>query len=323
MKAMVCTRYGPPEVLELQELEKPVPKADEVLIKVHASTVTAGDCEMRSFRFPIYLWIPLRLFFGVRRPRMKVLGQEFAGEIESVGSEQTLFKEGDRIFGSTELKLGAYADFLCLPSSYAITKMAKGLSFEEAASIPTGGMNALFFLRKARIQAGQKVLIIGAGGSIGTVAIQLAKNSGARVTAIDTKEKLDMLLSIGADHVIDYRQEDFTANGETYDVIFDVAGKSPFSKTINSLEPKGVYLMGNPSLRQMFRRVLPGGKGDRKIIAGAASYKAADLRYLNELLADGRIKPVIDRIFPLEELSDAHRYVESGAKKGNVVISHQ
>ncbi|WKA59300.1 NAD(P)-dependent alcohol dehydrogenase [Planococcus shenhongbingii] len=323
MKAMVCTRYGPPEVLELQQLDKPVPKDDEILIKVHASTVTAGDCEIRSFKFPVLLWIPLRLFFGVRKPRLNVLGQEFAGEVEVAGDEQTLFKKGDRVFGATGLKLGAYADYLCLPSSSAIARMPEGLSFEEAATIPTGGMNALFFLRKAKIQTGQKVLIIGAGGSIGTMAVQLAKNSGAEVTAIDSGEKLDMLLSIGADNVIDYRQEDFTANGETYDVIFDVAGKSPFSKTINSLKPKGIYLMGNPSLSQMFRRLLPTKKGNRKIIAGAASYKAEDLRYLSKLLAEGKIKPVIDQVFPLEQLRQAHYYVESGMKKGNVVIANR
>lgn len=253
---------------------------------------------------------------------MKVLGQEFAGEVESAGSEQTLFVEGDRIFGSTELKLGAYADYLCLPADYALTRMADGVSFEEAAAIPTGGMNALFFLRKAEIQPGQKVLIIGAGGSIGTLAVQLAKNSGAEVTAVDSGEKLDMLLTIGADKVIDYRKEDFTVTGETYDVIFDVAGKSPFSKTVNAIKPKGVYLMGNPNISQMFRRLIHTKKGGRKIIAGAASYNAEDLRYLDGLLADGKIRPVIDRIFPLEELSDAHRYVESGVKKGNVVISN-
>ncbi|WP_372868501.1 NAD(P)-dependent alcohol dehydrogenase [Planomicrobium okeanokoites] len=322
MRAMVCTRYGPPEVLELQELDKPVPKTGEILIKVHASTVTAGDCEMRSFKFPVLLWIPLRLYLGVRKPRMKVLGQEFAGEIESAGSEQTLFVEGDRIFGSTEFKLGAYADYLCLPADYALARMADGVSFEEAAAMPTGGMNALFFLRKARIRAGQKVLIIGAGGSIGTLAVQLARNSGAEVTAVDSGEKLDMLLTIGADKVIDYRKEDFTVTGENYDVIFDVAGKSPFSKTVNAIKPKGVYLMGNPNISQMFRRLIHTKKGGRKIIAGAASYNAEDLRYLDGLLADGKIRPVIDRIFPLEELSDAHRYVESGVKKGNVVISN-
>ncbi|TWT25283.1 NAD(P)-dependent alcohol dehydrogenase [Planomicrobium sp. CPCC 101110] len=323
MKAMVCTRYGPPEVLELQQLDKPVPKAAEILVKVRASTVTAGDCEIRGFTFPVLLRIPLRLFFGVRKPRVNVLGQEFAGEVEAVGTEHTLFKKGDRVYGATGLKLGAYADYLCLPGSYAIARIPERLSFEEAATISTGGMNALFFLQKARIRAGQKVLVIGAGGSIGTVAVQLAKNSGAEVTAVDSSEKLDMLLSIGADKVIDYRKEDFTANGETYDVIFDVAGKSPFSKTVNSLKSKGIYLMGNPSLAQMFRRLLPTKKGDRKIIAGAADYKAEDLSYLNKLLADGKIKPVVDQIFPLEQLRQAHHYVESGVKKGNVVIINQ
>lgn len=323
MKAMVCTRYGPPEVLELQELDKPVPKANEIGIKVRASTATAGDCEMRNFAFPLFLWIPLRLFFGLRKPRLNVLGQEFAGEIESVGSEQTLFQLGDRVFGSTELKLGANADFICLPSSYAIIRMPEGVSFEEAATIPTGGMNALFFLRKAKIQAGQKVLIIGAGGSIGTMAVQLAKNSGAEVTAVDSKEKLDILLSIGADKVIDYQQEDFTATGETYDVVFDIVGKASFSKTIKLLKPKGVYLIGNPSLSKIFRRFLPMMKNDRKIVVAAADYKTEDLRYLGELLADGKIKGVIDQTFPLEELRQAHHYVESGAKKGNVVITHQ
>ncbi|MGM0898316.1 MAG: NAD(P)-dependent alcohol dehydrogenase [Bacillota bacterium] len=323
MKAMVCTRYGPPEVLELQQLEKPVPKANEIGIKVRASSATAGDCEMRSFTFPLFLWIPLRLFFGLRKPRMNVLGQEFAGEVELAGDEQTLFRQGDRVFGSTELKLGANAEYLCLPSSYAIVRMPEGLSFEEAATIPTGGMNALFFLRKAKIRAGQKVLIIGAGGSIGTMAVQLAKNWGAEVTAVDSKEKLDMLLSIGADKVIDFQQEDFTANGENYDVIFDIVGKGSFSKTIKLLKPDGVYLIGSPSLSNIVGRFLPGVKGGRKIVVSAADYKPEDLRYLSELLATGKIHAVIDQTFPLEELRQAHHYVESGAKKGSVVISNQ
>lgn len=323
MKAMVCTRYGPPEVLELQQLEKPVPKANEILIKVRASTATAGDCEMRSFTFPLYLRIPLRLFFGLRKPRLKVLGQEFAGEVELAGEEQALFQAGDRIFGSTELKLGANAEYLCLPSHYAIAHMPEGLSFDEAATIPTGGMNALFFLRKAKIQAGQKVLIVGAGGSIGTMAVQLAKNWGAEVTAVDSKEKLDMLLSIGADKVIDFQQEDFTATGATYDVVFDIVGKGSFSKTLKSLKPKGVYLIGSPSLSHIARRFLPGMTGGRKIVVSAADYKPEDLRQLSELLEGGKIHAAIDQAFPLEELRQAHHYVESGAKKGSIVISNQ
>lgn len=323
MKAMVCTRYGPPEVLELQQLEKPVPKADEIRIKVQASTATAGDCEMRSFTFPVFLWIPLRLFFGLRKPRMNVLGQEFAGVVESVGEKLALFQKGDRVFDSTELRLGANADYICLPSSYAIVRMPEGLSFKEAATIPTGGMNALFFLRKAKIQAGQKMLIIGAGGSIGTMAVQLAKLSGAEVTAIDSKGKLDMLLSIGAGKVMDFQQEDFTAIGETYDVIFDIAGKGSFSKAINSVKPNGIYLVGNPGIGNIFRRLVPRMKRGRKIVVAAADYKTEDLRYLSELLAAGKIKAVIDQTFPLEELRQAHHYVESGAKKGNIAISHQ
>lgn len=323
MRAMVCTRYGPSEVLELKQLDKPVPKAGEILIKVHASTVTAGDCEIRSFKFPVLLWIPLRLFFGLRKPKVNVLGQEFAGEVEALGSGQTLFKKGDRVYGATGLKLGAYAEYLCLSGSSAIAQIPEAIGFEEAATIPTGGMNALFFLQKAKIQADQKVLVIGAGGSIGTVAVQLAKHAGAEVTAIDSKEKLDMLLSIGADRVMDYRQEDFMATGETYDVIFDVAGKSPFTKTVNALTPKGIYLMGNPGLSQMFRRLWPTKKGGRKIIAGAASYNAKDLCELNQLLGEGKLKAVVDQVFPLEQLREAHRYVESGAKKGNVVIANQ
>lgn len=323
MRAMVCTRYGPPEVLKLQHLGKPVPKAGEILVKVHASTVTAGDCEIRSFKFPVLLWIPLRLFFGLRKPRVNVLGQEFAGEVEAVGSGQTLFKKGDHVYGATGLTLGAYAEYLCLSGTSAIARIPESISFEEAATIPTGGMNALFFLQKARIRAGQKVLVIGAGGSIGTVAVQLAKHAGAEVTAIDSKEKLDMLLSIGADHVLDYRKEDSTATDETYDVIFDVAGKSPFTKNVNALTPKGIYLMGNPNLSQIFRRLWPTKKGGRKIIAGAASYNSQDLRELNKLLAEGKLKAVVDQIFPLEQLHEAHRYVESGAKKGNVVIANQ
>lgn len=321
MKAMVCTRYGPPEVLELQEVEKPVPKVGEILVKVQASTVTAGDCEIRGFRFPVALRIPLRLLFGVRKPRVKILGQEFSGEVESVGAGVVPFNKGDRVYGATGLKFGAYAEYLCLPANYAISHMPEGIGFEQAATVPTGGMNALFFLRNANIRASQKVIVIGAGGSIGTVAVQLAKYWGADVTAVDSKEKLDMLLSIGADKVMDYREEDFTATGETYDVIFDVAGKSPFSKTIRSVKPKGVYLMGNPSSAQMFRRLWPTRKGGRKIIAGAADYRAEDLRYLNKLLAEGKLKPVVDRVFPLEALREAHHYVESGVKKGNVVIS--
>jgi len=322
MKAMVCTRYGTPDRLELQELEQPLPKANEISIKVLASTVTAGDCEMRSFTFPLYLHLPMRLLFGVRKPRMKVLGQEFAGVVEAVGESQKHFKKGDRVVGSTGMKLGANAEYVCLPERYAIVQMPKELDYEQAATIPTGGMNALFFLRKANIQAGQKVLILGAGGSIGTIAVQLAKHAGAEVTAIDRQEKLDMLLSIGADKVIDYERENFTASGETYDAIFDIVGKNTFSQAMGSLKPTGIYLIGNPSLGQVLRKFSGRRKGAGKVFVGVADYKADDLRYLVDLSAKGKLETVIDRTFPLEELAQAHHYVESGMKKGNVVIVH-
>lgn len=322
MKAMVCTHYGTPETLELQELEKPRPKAKEISIKVLASTVTAGDCEMRSFTFPPYLRLPMRLLFGARKPRMKVLGQEFAGVVEAVGESQKHFKIGDRVVGSTGMKLGANAEYVCLPERYAIVRMPDELDYEQAATIPTGGMNALFFLRKANIQAGQKVLIIGAGGSIGTIAVQLAKHEGAEVTAIDRQEKLDMLSSIGADKVIDYEQENFTANGETYDVIFDIVGKNTFAQAKGSLKPTGIYLIGNPSLSEVLQKFKGKRKGAGRVYAGVANYKADDLRYLVDLFTAGHMKAVIDRTYPLDELTQAHRYVESGMKAGNVVMVH-
>ncbi len=322
MKAMVCTRYGTPDRLELQELEKPLPKANEISIKVQASTVTAGDCEMRSFTFPRYLRLPMRLLFGARKPRMKVLGQEFAGVVEAVGESQKRFKKGDRVVGSTGMKLGANAEYVCLPERYAIAPIPDGLDYEQAATIPTGGMNALFFLRKANIQAGQKVLIIGAGGSIGTIAVQLAKHEGAEVTAIDHQEKLDMLLSVGADKVIDYQRENFTANGETYDVIFDIVGKNTFSQAMGSLKSTGIYLIGNPSLGKIVQRFGGRRKGAGRVYVGVADYKADDLRYLVDLFAQGKMRTVIDRTYPLEELAQAHHYVESGMKKGNVVMVH-
>lgn len=322
MKAMVCTHYGTPETLELQELEKPRPKAKEISIKVLASTVTAGDCEMRSFTFPPYLRLPMRLLFGARKPRMKVLGQEFAGVVEAVGESQKHFEIGDRVVGSTGMKLGANAEYVCLPERYAIVRMPDELDYEQAATIPTGGMNALFFLRKANIQAGQKVLVIGAGGSIGTIAVQLAKHEGAEVTAIDRQEKLDMLLSVGADKVIDYEREDFTANGETYDVIFDIVGKNTFAQAKGSLKPTGIYLIGNPSLSEVLQKFKGKRKGAGRIYVGVADYKTDDLRYLVDLFAAGHMKAVIDRTYPLDELAQAHRYVESGMKVGNVVMVH-
>jgi NADPH:quinone reductase-like Zn-dependent oxidoreductase len=321
MKAVVYTKYGPPDVLQLKEVEKPVPKDNEVLIRIYAATVNAGDCEMRSCKAPILSRLLIRIFFGIRKPRKGILGQELAGEIESVGKEVTQFKKGDQVFAATEMRLGAYAEYVSLPSKYAMAIKPANMTFEEAATVPLGGFNALYFLRKGNIQSGQRVLINGAGGSIGTYAVQIAKVFEAEVIAVDSTKKLDMLRSIGADHVIDYTQEDFTKNGECYDVIFDIVGKSSFSRSVKSLNPKGRYLLAILRLSQMLRGLWTSMTSSKKVMTGLASYRTEDLEYLKELIEAGKIRPVIDRCYPLEQVVEAHRYVEKGHKKGNVVIT--
>jgi len=321
MKAIIWTNYGSPDVLELREVDKPVPKDNEVLIKIAAATVFAGDCEMRGFDFPISFWLPLRLMFGLRKPRVKIMGQELAGEIEAIGKEVTLFRKGDRVFAPTDRNFGAYAEYVCLPSTHPMTIKPANMTFEEAATLPVGGLNALHFLRKGNIQSGQKVLINGAAGSIGSYAVQIAKSFGAEVTAVDSTRKLDMLRSIGADHVIDYTQEDFTQNGITYDVIIDVVGKSPFSRSVRSLEPNGRYILGNPRFSGAIRGLWTSMTGSRKVMAALTAYKTEDLVFLKELVEAGKIKSVIDKCFHLEQVAEAHRYVETGQKAGHVVIT--
>jgi NADPH:quinone reductase-like Zn-dependent oxidoreductase len=320
MKAIVCTKYGSPDVLQLQEVEKPTPKNNEVLIKVHATTVTAGDCEARSFKFPILFWLPLRIMFGIIKPRRPILGQELAGEIESIGKEVTRFKKGDQIFAATLMRFGAYAEYVCLPDTYPVLKPAN-MTYEEATTIPTGGINGLHFLRKANVQSGQRVLINGAGGSIGTYTTQIAKSFGAEVTCVDSTEKLDMLRSIGADHVIDYTQEDFTRSGEIYDVIIDVIGRSSFSGIVRSLKQNGRYVLGNLSLSGIIKGLWTSMTTEKKIIFEPASYRNEDYTFLKELIEAGKIKPVIDRCYSLEHIPEAHSYVEKGHKMGNVVIT--
>jgi 2-desacetyl-2-hydroxyethyl bacteriochlorophyllide A dehydrogenase len=259
--------------------------------------------------------------FGLRKPRKKILGQELAGEIESVGKDVKLFRKGDQVFAATEMRFGAYAEYICLPSTYAMAIKPANMTYEEAAAVPTGGLNALHFLRKGNIQSGQKVLINGAGGSIGTFAVQLAKSFGAEVTGVDSTRKLDMLRSIGADQVIDYTEEDFTKSGETYDVIFDIVGKSSFSRSIRSLKKKGFYLLANLRLSQIVRGLWTSMTSSKKVITELASYRTEDLIFLKELIEAGKIKAVIDRRYPLEQMAEAHRYVDKGHKKGNVVIT--
>ena len=327
MKVIIWTKYGPPDVLKLRDVEKPTPKDKEVLIRIYAATAFAGDCEMRSLKFPFYLSLPMRIFVGFIRPkRITVLGQELAGEIESVGKEVKRFKKGDQVFGSTGFRMGAYAEYICLPEepegmTGPLAIKPADISFEEAAAVPTGGLEALHFLRKGNIQKGERILINGAGGSIGTFGIQLAKHFGAEVTGVDRTEKLEFMRSVGADHVIDYTQEDFTQNGETYNVIFDVIGKSPFSRSIRSLKDNGRYLIANPRLLSSVRGRWVSRNNSKKVIIETTTQKTEDLVFLKELIEAGKLKTIIDRRYSLEQVAEAHSYVEAGLKKGNVVIT--
>jgi NADPH:quinone reductase-like Zn-dependent oxidoreductase len=324
MKAIVWTKYGPPDGLQLKDVAKPTPKDHEVLIRIYATTVTAGDCQLRSLRLPLALRLPIRIYMGLIRPRNMILGQELAGEIEAIGKEVTRFRTGDQVVAWTGFKLGAYAEYTCLPEDGVLFIKPSTLTYEEAAALPVGGLEAVSFMRKGHIQSGEKVLIYGTGGSIGTFAIQLAKYFGADVTGVDSTRKLDMLRSLGADQVIDYTQEDFTKNGETYDVIFDVVGKSSFSRSIRSLKHNGRYLLGNPRLSQRVQGRWTSRRSSKKVIpwaARTASEYTEDIKFLKELIEAGKIQSVIDRCYPLEQTAEAHRYVDTGQKKGNVVIT--
>lgn len=326
MKAIVWTRYGSPDVLQLQDVEKPTPKDDEVLIRVCATTVTTGDAEMRGLSGLLWYTLLMRAYVGFRRPtRLTILGMELAGEIESVGKDVKRFKPGDQVFAATGfVGLGTYTEYKCLredPVGGAIALKPANMTYEETTALPVGGLEALHFLRQASVQRGQKILINGAGGTIGTFAVQLAKYFGAEVTAVDSTEKLDMLRSIGADHVIDYTQEDFTQSGKTYDVILDVVGKSSFSGCLKSLAQNGRYLIANPRLSQMVLGRWTSMTGSKKVIFGTVSPAAKDLVFLRELVETGKLKSVIDRSYPLDQTAEAHRYVETGHKKGHVVIT--
>ena len=324
MKAIVWTKFGPPDVLQLQEVAKPTPKDHEVLIRIYATTVTAGECALRSLNIPIAFRLPLRIYVGLIRPRPVILGQELAGEIEAVGKDVKRFRKGDQVFGWSALGLGAYAEYTCLPEDGVLAIKPSTMTYEEAATLAIGGLDAVYFLRRGTIQSGQKVLINGAGGSIGTFAVQLARYFGADVTAVDSTEKLDMLRSLGADRVIDYTQEDFTKGGETYDVIFDVVGKSSFSRSVRSLTRNGRYLLGNSRLSQRVRGGWTSRRSSKQVIpwaARSAREYAEDFKFLTELIEAGKIQSVIDRCYPLEQTAEAHRYVDTGDKKGNVVIT--
>jgi NADPH:quinone reductase-like Zn-dependent oxidoreductase len=317
MKAIEWTKYGPPDVLKLKEVEKPVPQDNEVLIRIYATTVIAGDCELRGLQFPLLLRFLMRMGLGFRRPRKNTLGQELAGKIESVGKEVKLFRKDDQIFANIGIKLGCYAEYICLPEDGVLAIKPANMTYEEVAAVPFGGLEALAYLRKGNIQSGQKVLLCGASGTVGTFAIQLAKYYGAEVTAVGNPTSLEVMTSLGADHVIDYTKEDFTKSGETYDVIFDIVGKSSFSSIKRLLKKNGFYLLSNLRISHLVRRK----RASMKLIFGALSEGTEDLIFLKDLIEAGKIKSVIDRRFPFEQIVKAHKYVDTGKKTGNVVIN--
>lgn len=322
MKAIIYTRYGSPNVLRVEEVEKPVPKNDELLIKIHAAEATKSDCEMRRFSFAVkWFWLPLRLALGITKPKKQILGGYFAGQVEAFGKDVTKFTKGDCVFGCAQLRMGAYGEYICLPAHYTIVPKPQNMTYEEAAAVPLGGLNALHFLRKANIKSGEKILINGAGGSIGAFGIQIAKSMGAEVTAVDSAIKEEALRRFGADHFIDYAKEDFTKNGPRYDVIFDMVAQSSYAGCIKSLKPGGRYLMANPRLSDMLRSVISSKFTDKEVFIAFAGEKEEELLMLKEMIEDGRIKSIVDKAYPMEQAAEAHRKVETEQRRGAVVIS--
>ncbi len=319
MKAIVYEKYGPPGVLHLEDVEKPTPKNNEVLIKVFATTVTKYDCWARSSTAPPGFWLPSRIASGIRKPKQTILGTDFAGEIESVGKAVKRFKNGDQVYGFSA-NLGAHAEYICL-SEEAVAVKPANMTYEEAAAVVQGGLTALYFLRKGNIQSGQKVLIFGASGGVGSFAVQLAKYFGAEVTGVSSTPKLEMVKSLGADKVIDYTKEDFTKNAQTYDIIFDTVGKTSVSRSIRSLKENGFYIFATFGLSMLVKVFWLLRKSSKKAIIGVLEEGSEDLIFLKELIEVGKIKPIIDRRYPLVQAAEAHRYVETGHKKGSVVIT--
>lgn len=321
MRGIVAAGYGSADVLQLAEVEKPTPKANEILVRVRASTVNAGDIRMRSFTVPPLLWLPARLTLGWDKPRQPIYGMELAGDVEAVGKDVRRFKVGDQVFASTlEHTFGAHAEYKCLPEDGAVAAKPRQLSYAEAATLAIGAHTALHFLKAGKIQPGQKVLINGASGSVGTFAVQLAKYFGAHVTGVCSTRNVALVHSLGADQVIDYTQVDFLSTGETYDMIFDAVGTTTFAQCNRVLKPNGYYLhtvLAGAALQGLWYALTTG----KHIIGGTAAPRREALTFLAELSGTGRLKPVIDRCYALEEIADAHRYVETGRKQGNVIIT--
>jgi NADPH:quinone reductase-like Zn-dependent oxidoreductase len=335
MKAIVYTEFGTPDVLQLKEVVKPTPKDNEVLIRVHATSVNFGDLMARNFKavsprkfnMPFLFWLPSKITFGLRKPNITILGSELAGEIEAVGKDVKRFKKGDQVFGYPGLSFGAYAEYVCMPEAGTVALKPSNLSYEEAVTLPYGAIMATSLLGKANTLAsvrGQKVLINGASGGIGSLAIQLAKHFGAEVTGVCSTPRLEYVKSLGADKVIDYTKEDFTQNGETYDLIFDILGRSSFSKLKRSLKPNGIYLLASfkmKALLQMLWTSLTGSK--QKVICAFANETPESLVFVKKLVEEGKVKAIVDKSFSMEQAAEAHRYVEQGRKRGNVVIAIQ
>lgn len=323
VKAIVYETYGPPDVLRLKEVEKPIPKQNELLIKTHATTVTSGDCRLRSINMPFGFGFVSRLVFGISKPRQRILGVEIAGEVESVGKDVSKFTVGDQVFALSDSGMGCHAEYKCMPEDGAVALKPRNLTFDETVALSFGGTTALDFFRTGKLRSGEKLLVNGASGAVGTAAVQLAKHFGADVTGLCSTANVKLVRSLGASHVIDYAKEDFTQNGETYDVIMDTAGTAPYSRSKASLKESGRLLVVLGGLPDMLQIPWVSMTSNKKVIAGPAAGRADDLRFLGGLAEAGEFKPVIDRRYPFEQIAEAHRYVDTGRKKGNVVITLQ
>jgi len=316
MKAIELTKYGAPEFLQMNEVEKPSPKDNEILIKIHASSVSSGDARMR--RADPFV---IRLIFGFKRPRKPVLGVVVAGVIEAIGTSVSNYKIGDQVFGSSGMNFGAHAEYVSVPEDAVLALKPGNMSYEEAAAIPFGATASMHFLRIANIQQGQKVLIYGASGALGTMAVQLARNYGAETTAVCSTGNVELMKSLGADHVIDYTKEDFTMNGEKYDVVFDTIGKSSFRKALKSLRNNGHLLLASAGIGTMIGGSVKSMFINKKIVSGVIKETVKDMNFFKQLIENGKLKAVIDRIYSLEQIVEAHAYVDKGHKKGNVIIA--
>ncbi len=321
MKAVVVERYGPPEVLRIEERPTPSPKDNEILIRIHATTVTSADWRIRSQTVPTGFGLIMRLVFGLRKPRQPILGSELAGVVAAIGRDVSRFQVGERVFAFSDMAMGCHAEYLCLSEDGMVVATPPGLTDEAAAALCFGGTTALDFLRRAKVRPGEKVLVNGASGAVGTAVVQLARHFGAEVTGVCSGANVDLVRSLGAAHVIDYTKADFTRNGQTYDLIVDTVGTAPYSRCRRSLKDGGRLLLVLAGLPEMLQGLWVSLTSRHTVIAGPAAVKREDLRQLAALAEAGDVQPVIDRRYPLDQIVDAHRYVDSGRKKGNVIIS--